>query len=80
MRFAKPRISDEDEVEGILYPGRVDECEDIILADYGIEMPVELVHGFDMFYSRQTQESFDLVLSSIFGLLLEEIDDGIALA
>jgi hypothetical protein len=43
MGFTKPCISDEDKVEGIFYPGRVDEGQDIVLADLEIEMPVELM-------------------------------------
>ena len=43
MGFTKPGVTDEDKVEGIFYPGRVDEGQDIVLADLGIEMPVILM-------------------------------------
>src|SRR4030067_1224331 len=75
MGFTKPGVSDEDKVEGIFDPGRVDEGQDVVLADLGIEVPVELVQSLDMFYARQTQESFDLMLPSVFDLYLEEVKD-----
>jgi hypothetical protein len=78
MGFAKPGISDEDEVEGLFDPGGVDEGQDVVLADLGIEMPIELVQGLDMFYARHTQESFDFVLFSIFDFHLKEVEDRIA--
>ena len=40
MGFTQPCVSDEDKVEGIFDPGRVDESQDVVLADLGIEMPV----------------------------------------
>ena len=43
MGFPKPCVSDEDKVEGIFNPGRVDEGQDIVLIDLEIEMPVELM-------------------------------------
>jgi hypothetical protein len=75
MGFTKPGVTDEDKVEGIFDPGRVDEGQDVVLADLGIEVPVELVQSLDMFYARQTQESFDLMLPSVFDLYLEEVKD-----
>src|SRR4030042_3368225 len=75
MGFTKPGVSDKDQVEGIFDPGRVDEGQDVVLAALGIEVPVELVQGLDMFYARQTQESFDLMLPSVFDLYLEEVKD-----
>ena len=48
MGFAQSCVSDEDQVEGIFDPGLVDEGQDVILADFGIEKPVELVQSFDM--------------------------------
>ena len=74
MGFAKPRVSDEDKVEGIFDPGRVDKGHDVLLTDLGIEMPVELVQSLHMFYARHTQKSFDLVLPSVFDLHLKETD------
>ena len=53
MRFAKPRISDEDEVEGILYPGRVDECQDIVLADSGIEMNLGTLVQIQLYIAKE---------------------------
>jgi hypothetical protein len=77
MGFPKPCVSDEDKVEGIFNPGRVDEGQDIVFADLEIEMPVELVQSFYMFYPGQSEKSFDLMLTSIFDLHLKEIEDRI---
>ena len=48
MGFPQSGVSDEDQIEGIFDPGRVDEGQDIILADLGIEKPVELVQSLDL--------------------------------
>jgi hypothetical protein len=75
MGFTQPCVSDKDKVEGIFDPGRVDEGQDVVLADLGIEMPVELVQSLDMSYARHTQKSFDLILSSVIDLDLKEVQD-----
>jgi hypothetical protein len=77
MGFPKPCVSDEDKVEGIFNPGRVDKGQDIVLTDLEIEMPVELVESLDLFYPGQTEKSFDLMLTPIFDLHLKEIEDPI---
>ena len=74
MGFPQSGISDEDKVEGIFDPGRVDEGQDVVLADLGIEMPVKLVQSLDVFYARHTQKSFDLMLPSVFDLYLKEVE------
>lgn len=73
MGFAQPRVSDENKVEGLFDPVRVDEGQDVVLADLGIEMPVELVQSLDMFDARHTQKPFDLMLPSVFDLHLKEV-------
>ena len=76
MGFSKPCVSNEDKVEGLFDPGRVDEGHDVVLADFWIEVPVELVQGLDMSDARHAQKSFDLMLPSVFDLRLKEVGDG----
>lgn len=51
MGFTKPGVTDEDKVEGIFDPGRVDEGQDVVFADLGIKMPVELLQSLHVFYA-----------------------------
>ena len=75
MVFPLSCVTDQDQVEGIFDPGGVDEGQDVVLADFGVEMPVELIQRFDMFDPRLAEKSFDLMLPSVFDLSLEEVED-----
>ena len=77
MGFPQPCVSDEDEIEGIFDPGGVDEGQDVVLAELGIEMPVELIERFDMFNPRLDEKPFDLMLPSVFDLHFQEVQDRI---
>jgi len=68
MGFTKPCVSDEDKVEGIFNSGRVDEGQDVVLTDLGIEILIELLQSLQMFDAPYTEKSFDLILPSIFDL------------
>jgi hypothetical protein len=72
MGFPKPCVSDEDQVGGIFDPGGVDEGQDVVFADLRIEIPVKLLQRLDMLDARQSQESFDLKLPSVFNFLFKE--------
>jgi hypothetical protein len=49
MRFPQAGVSDEDQVEGLFDPRRVDEGEDLLLADFRIKKPIELVQSLNLF-------------------------------